>query len=811
MNIEKSELYQTLPMLPLRGLSVFPGMLLNFDVERKMSVAALNQALAADQMVFLVAQKEITKDLPTETDLFRMGTICRIRQLLRISGGNAVRVIVEGISRAKLVSVTSEEPCYYVEAIAVEDVDENMSTRGEALLRQCFNLFDDYAQLSGVVSPDVHISLLAKQEPGYVSDFIAQNINLKHTQKQLLLEESRPTKRLSILNAMLNREIVVMSLEQDINEKTQEQMGKNQRDYFLREQLKIIQSELGEGEDIAAEVEEYREKIENIGFEQDIEDKLLKEVSRLSRQSFASAEASVIRTYLDTCIDLPWNISTKEQLDIKKAQKILDADHFGLSKVKERIIEFLAVRQLAPQIKGGILCLVGPPGVGKTSVGASIARATNRNMSRLSLGGVHDEAEIRGHRKTYIGAMPGRIMTAIAQAKSSNPLLLLDEIDKLGSDFRGDPSAALLEALDSEQNYAFRDHYLEIPFDLSDVLFITTANSLDTIPRPLLDRMEVIELGSYTDEEKLQIVKMHLLPKQRKKHGLTGVQLKISDDAIREVISMYTRESGVRVLERKLSAICRKAAKEIAEGAVKSIRIKSGELERFLGARRFKNSMKYNADEVGLARGLAWTSVGGEILDVEVSVLEGSGRLELTGNLGDVMKESARAAISYIRSRYKELGLAPDFYVKKDIHIHFPEGAIPKDGPSAGITMCVAVISALTGIPVRSSVAMTGEISLRGRILPIGGLKEKTMAAMRAGIETVIVPLENEQDLEEIDPRVRLALNFVIADHIDNILEVALSQQIVVKEDPGIDNDESEERYNSGDGREKSEQKGIRQ
>ena len=582
---------------------------------------------------------------------------------------------------------------------------------------------------------------------------------------------------------MLTRELTLLSIERDLNESTQEQMNRNQREYYLREQMKVIQSELGEG-DTPQEFDEYREKIKSLGLEKETEEKLLKEVTRLSRQSFGSAEASVIRSYLDTCLELPWNKRSKETLDIAKAQRMLDEDHFGLSKVKERVIEFLSVRKLAPDVKGGVLCLVGPPGTGKTSIAMSIARATNRKLSRVALGGVHDEAEIRGHRKTYIGAMPGRLVSGLIQAGSMNPVMVLDEIDKLGSDYRGDPSAALLEALDAEQNCHFRDNYMEVPVDLSDVFFITTANTTDTIPRPLLDRMDVIELTSYTDEEKLQIAKRHLLPKQRKKHGLTGVTLKVSDDAIREIISHYTRESGVRILERELAAVCRKCAAGIAKGEYKSLTVRAGKLEPLLGPAKYKPDAVYPRDEVGLVRGLAWTSVGGEVLDVEVGVVEGGGHLELTGNLGDVMKESCKAAITYIRSRADKLGIDPDFYKNRDIHIHFPEGAVPKDGPSAGITITIGVISALAGIPVRRDLAMTGEMTLRGRILPIGGLKEKTMAALRAGVSTVIIPAENEPDLDEIDQSVRERLKFVTADHLDAILDIALNRRAVEVEEP---------------------------
>ena len=770
---------ENMPMLALRGISVFPGMLLNFDVERQMSILALNAALSSDQIIFLVPQKDITKDLPTEKDLYKVGTICRLKQLLRIPSASAAKVMVEGLARARIVRVTSDSPYYFAEVQPIYDKEsETNSIKSEALMRKCCELFDEYAQLTGTLTPELLINIIASEDPGYVADYIAQNIFLKHSQKQQLLEELRPQKRLALLNGMLKREIEVLTLEQSLQESTQDLMAKSQKDYFLREQLKVIQAELGEADDSFTEIDEYRKKILSLRFDKEIEEKLLKEVSRLSKQPFGSSEASVLRSYLDICLELPWNTKTKEVINISKARKTLDADHFGLEKVKERIIEFLAVKQLAPDIKGGVLCLVGPPGVGKTSIAISIAKATNRKLARLSLGGVHDEADIRGHRKTYVGAMPGRLISGLQQAKSSNPLMVLDEIDKLGSDYRGDPASALLEAFDSEQNAAFRDHFLEIPFDLSDVFFITTANTTDSIPRALLDRMEVIELSSYTDEEKLQIVKRHLLPKQRKMHGLNGNQLRISDDAIRDMIALYTRESGVRMLEREVAKICRKTAKMISADDCKAITIRSGAIGDFLGVQKYKPDNISPINEVGLVRGLAWTSVGGEVLEVEVIVLEGTGKLELTGNLGDVMKESAKAAISYIRSRAGRLGIDTNFYKNNDIHIHFPEGAVPKDGPSAGITICIGVISALTGIPVRRDLAMTGEISLRGRILPIGGLREKTMAALRCGVHTVIIPADNEKDLEEIDQSVRSALNFITADHIDKILDVTLSRDI---------------------------------
>jgi len=802
MNLNRTE---HLPLLPLRGISIFPGMLLNFDVERTMSVAALDKALVSDQLVFFVSQKNPAKELPKEEDLYRIGTVCRLRQVLRIPGTHSVRAMAEGVSRAKLTRVLGEGEAMFADIEYIDSVKPTAKAKvkTEALLRICYDLFEEYAQTSGSISPETMLNIISSDDPGYVADYVAQNIFLKHTQKQTILEELRPIKRLELVNSILNREINVMSMEQSIQENTQEQMSRSHRDFYLREQMKIIQTELGDGDDLSSDIDEYREKIRAIGFDEDTEKKLLKEVTRLTKQPFGSSEAAVIRSYLDVCTELPWNTSTKETSDIVKARKVLDADHFGMDKVKERIIEFLAVRQLAPKVKGGVICLVGPPGVGKTSIAISIARATNRKLARISLGGVHDEAEIRGHRKTYVGAMPGRIISGIQQAKSKNPLLLLDEIDKLGSDYRGDPSAALLEALDGEQNYAFRDHYLEIPFDLSNSLVITTANTTDTIPRALLDRMEVINIGSYTDEEKLQIAKNHLLPKQRKKHGLTAAKLRVSDDAIRETISLYTRESGVRVLERQLAGICRKAAKKFALGEAKSLSICAGMLEPYLGVAKYKPESYSHMDEVGLVRGLAWTSVGGEILEVEVGVVEGTGKVELTGNLGKVMKESAQAAITYTRSRADRLGIDHKFYSNRDIHIHFPEGAVPKDGPSAGITMCIGLISALTGTPVRRDLAMTGEISLRGRILPIGGLKEKTMAALRAGVHTVIIPAENERDLEEIDQSVRNALNFITADHVDKILDIALSKPLNIS-GQAMEKDSVKKGAKSGKGAERS-------
>jgi len=763
----------TLPLVALRGMTAFPKMLLHFDVERSMSVAAINAALNGDQKVFLLTQRDIFDEAPTEEGLYTVGTICLIKQILRVPG-HGMRVMVEGLSRAALSGMASQSPYFMAHVHPMVDAPMARHTsRTEALLRQCQELFDFYTALIGNQS-ETMLTAMVNDDPGYVADYIAQNIFIRHEEKQEILEEIRPVARLKRMIAILSREVEILEIKNDLQEKTSQQMNQGQRDYYLREQVKVIRAELGESDDGDEELDDYRTRVLLLDLPEEHEEKLLKEVSRLAKQPYSSSEASVIRNYLDAVLDLPWNMLTKERADIDAARRVLEADHYGMEKVKTRIIEFLAVRKLAPEVKGGILCLVGPPGVGKTSIGESISRALGRRFARLSLGGVHDEAEIRGHRKTYVGSMPGRIMAAVQKAGSRNPLLLLDEIDKLGRDHRGDPAAALLEALDSEQNNTFRDHYLELPFDLSEVLFVTTANTRDTIPRPLLDRMEIIDLGSYTDEEKLQIAKRHLLPKQRKRHGLTARQLRLLDDVLRDMIAGYTRESGVRQLERELATICRKAATAIVDGKGKSVSVTAANLHDFLGVRKYKIETVSPVDEVGLAKGLAWTRVGGEILEVEVSALDGTGKLELTGNLGDVMKESAKAALSYIRSRTGKLGIDKEFYKNKDIHLHFPEGAIPKDGPSAGITIAIAMISALTGAPVRRDLAMTGEITLRGRVLEIGGLKEKTMAALRGDIRTVVIPKENEGDLEEIDPTVRAALQFLVVDHMDSVVDAAL-------------------------------------
>ena len=765
-----------LPVLALRGLAVFPDQTVHFDVGRVKSVKALEEAMKRDQNIMLIPQRDIMDNDPTLEDLYPIGTVVKVKQVLHAQGEN-LRVLVTGICRARIQELTQTEPFLMGQIQSVPEIEVMDTTRIHALRREAKNLYALYSELLEHPAQTVQLRMIASENTGFLADSIAQNSGIDYPDKVKMLGQLNPVKRLELAVKLLRREVEMLKLEAEIQERTRANIDQNQKDYYLREQIRVLRDELGEGDD-ESEFATYEKKILKLNLPEESEQKLLKDLSRLKKQPFGSSEAAVLRNYLDTVLELPWNVRTKERIDIAAARKILEADHFGLEKVKERILETLAVRKMAPEMPPQIICLVGPPGVGKTSIAYSIARSLNRKMARIALGGVRDEAEIRGHRKTYVGAMPGRILQALIQAGSSNPLLLLDEIDKMGSDHRGDPSAALLEVLDAEQNKTYRDHYLEIPYDLSDVMFITTANTLDTVPRPLLDRMEVIELNSYTDEEKLMIAKNHLLPKQMKKHGIKKAQLRVTDDAIREIIACYTRESGVRKLERRFAEICRKAAMAILEQEnPKRITVTGSNLETYLGIRKYLPDRLPGSDQVGLVTGLAWTSVGGETLEVEVNVMDGSGKLELTGNLGDVMKESAHAALSYIRANAAKLGIPADFYKTKDIHVHFPEGAVPKDGPSAGVTVCTALVSALTGVTVRRDVAMTGEISLRGRVMAIGGLKEKTMAALRHGISTVIIPKDNERDLEEIDQTVRRALNFVVASHIDTVLDAALNRR----------------------------------
>ncbi len=761
-----------LPVLALRGLTVFPDQTIHFEVGRKKSVLALEKAMEKDQTLLLIPQQDIEVDDPSLEQLYPIGTVARVKQILRPQG-ETIRVLVTGICRARIREMTKSDP--YLEGMVISvpetEVTENLHSR--ALRREANALYANYLELVEYPAQAVQLRILTSENSGFVADTIAQNSGFDFKDKVKLLMQLNPVKRLEAVVRLLRQEVEIAHLESVIQERTKANMDRAQKDYYLREQLKAIHEELGDDDE--SEYQDLEKRILALRLSEESEKKVLKDLDRLRKQPFGSQEGAVLRNYLDTILELPWNAATKERVDVEAARKVLDKDHFGLEKVKNRILETIAVRQMAPEMPPQILCLVGPPGVGKTSVAYSVARALNRKLARISLGGVHDEADIRGHRKTYVGAMPGRIMAAMAQAGSRNPILLLDEIDKMGSDYRGDPSAALLEVLDAEQNKTYRDHYLEIPFDLRDVMFITTANTLDTVPRPLLDRMEIIELGSYTDEEKLMIAKNHLIPKQLAKHGLKKSQLRITDDAIREIIHCYTRESGVRSLERSFAEICRKADMQLLTGEIKRISVTGSNLPEFLGVRKFLPDRLPSADQIGLVTGLAWTAVGGEVLEVEVNVMEGSGKLELTGNLGDVMKESVHAAVSYIRANAQKLKISEDFYKTKDIHVHFPEGAVPKDGPSAGVTVCTAMVSALTGVSVRRDVAMTGEISIRGRVLPIGGLKEKTMAALRHGVHTVIIPKANEKDLEEIDQTVRSALNFVTAENVQTVLETALN------------------------------------
>ena len=761
-----------LPVLALRGLTVFPDLTLSFDVEREISIYALDCAMEADRRIFLVTQREIGVMQPQEEDLYEVGTVCHILQIIKTSD-SSVRVVVQGESRARIRRLWQLKPFLQANVeLLEEDFPGKFTNRTEALLRQTYAIFGEYKELVNNIPDEIVSAILDCRDPGKVADTLAQQITLHHDDRQTILEQLHPIKRLQKMNELLAHEVDVISLEMQMDQKMRQRVAQVQKDMILREQVKVLQHELGEDGD--EEIDEYTEKVKALHLSEEIEKKLLKEVNRLAKQPYGSAEASLIRNYLDVCLEMPWNRQTRDRADVAKAKALLDREHFGLDKVKERILELIAVRQINPDAKGKILCLVGPPGVGKTSIAISVAKAMNRKLSRLSLGGVRDEADIRGHRKTYIGAMPGRIIDAMIRSGSMNPLLVLDEIDKLSSDMRGDPASALLEVLDSEQNYAFRDHFLEIPVDLSRVMFITTANTTDTIPRPLLDRMEVIELNSYTDEEKVEIAKRHLLPKQLKEHGLKKSQLRLSDNALRKMIAAYTRESGVRVLERQIGRLCRKAAMQLVQGDVKRVSITDKNLKDFLGVERYTESVHITKDETGVVNGLAWTEVGGEILEVEVNVMDGSGKLELTGNLGTVMQESAKTALSCLRSRSQTLGIERDFYQTKDIHIHFPEGAVPKDGPSAGIAITTAMLSALTGRKVRGDVAMTGEVTLRGRVLPIGGLKEKTMAALRNGVKTVIIPKENEKDLEEIDRTVRSKLQFIGVETVDAVFAAAL-------------------------------------
>lgn len=775
------KLYSEMPMIALRGLVIFPSVQLHFDVGRPKSLAAINEAMSRDRLVFLAAQKELEDEDPSPEGIYEVGCVTRIKQIIRLPG-DGLRVVAEGLFKAKRTNVVSSDPIYLVETDILNDkIGQGSAMLKSALLRTLKDDFENYAAENRKISPDVILHVASNEDFWAISEYIAANVPFTYETKQKVLEETNPLKRLEYVIAQLKAETELLKLEHEIERKVHESMDENQRDYFLREQMKVISEELGEDENPEEEAEEYRKKIAALKAPDSVKERLFKEVNRLLKMPLGSHEATVVRGYLDTCLELPFGIKTKEKHDINAAKKQLDRDHFGLEKVKERIIEVLAARALAPDIKGQIICLVGPPGVGKTSIARSIASCMGRNYARISLGGVKDESDIRGHRKTYIGSMPGRIIEAVKQAKSQNPLILMDEIDKLGSDFRGDPSAALLEALDPEQNVEFHDHFIEIPFDLSDVFFIVTANSTDTIPAPLLDRMEVISLAGYTREEKFNIAKKHLLKKQLARHGLTSKTCKISNDAIYCLIDNYTREAGVRNLERNIASLCRKAAAKIVGDGVQSVSIKASNIKDFLGNYKYKPENYAAKNQVGVVNGLAWTSVGGEMLQIEAAVLKGGGKVILTGSLGNVMKESATAAVSFIRSKSEIFNIPEKFYKESDIHIHAPQGAVPKDGPSAGITMTIALLSALSDTPVKGNVAMTGEISLTGRVMPIGGLKEKTMAAYKYGMKTVIIPKENLPDLDEIDPKVRESLDFVAVERIEEALPIAFADDGYIK------------------------------
>lgn len=764
--------HMTLPLLPLRGLLVFPTMVLHLDVGREKSIHALERAMVGDRQILLASQMESHIDDPSPEEIYRVGTIADIKQMLKLPNGT-IRVLVEGLCRAKIVQYQETEEVFLVEVEAVPEENGEPSTEIEALMRSVLHQFEQYVSLSKKITHETYLAVLDIEDPGRLADVIASHLPLKVKDKQAILESFAVRERLERLLQVLSDEREVLELERKINQRVRRQMEKTQKEYFLREQMKAIQKELGEKEGRLAETEQLREQLAALELPEEIREKIEKEIDRLEKIPQASAEGSVVRTYIDWLMALPWKEPGPREIDIERAQQVLDEDHYGLDKVKERIIEYLAVQKLVNRLKGPILCLVGPPGVGKTSLAKSVAKALGRKFVRISLGGVRDEAEIRGHRRTYVGALPGRIIQGMKQAGEMDPVFLLDEIDKMSHDFRGDPASALLEVLDPEQNHSFSDHYIEIPYDLSKVMFITTANVVHTIPQPLLDRMEVIHLPGYTEMEKLRIARGYLVPKQMEAHGLSGEQLSISDETLLKVIRSYTREAGVRNLERQIATICRKAARQIV-GGKKKVTVTKARLSSFLGPERYRFGVAEEQDQVGVATGLAWTEAGGDTLSIEVAVVPGKGKLTLTGQLGDVMKESAQAAFSYIRSRAQQLQIPAGFPDEYDVHIHVPEGAIPKDGPSAGITMATALVSALTGRPVAKEVAMTGEITLRGRVLPIGGVKEKCLGAHRAGVQKVLLPKDNQKDVEEVPEAVRKQLSFVYVSHMDEVLAEAL-------------------------------------
>ena len=776
---------RVLPLLPLRGILVFPYMVIHLDVGREKSVQAIEEAMINERSIFLATQKEAQTDDPGEEDIFTVGTVAEVKQLLKLPGGT-IRVLVEGIARAEIKGYVSKDPYFKVE---LDQYSEEFAKNPqiEALMRNLVTQFEQYVKLSKKIPPETVVTVVNLEEPGRLSDIVASHLTLRIEDKQEILEAIDIVKRLEKLCAIVARELEIVELERKINVRVRKQMEKTQKEYYLREQIKAIQRELGEKDDRMAEGEELKEKIAKAKLPKEVEEKALKELDRLEKMPPMAAEAAVVRNYLDWLLALPWSKGTRDRLDINLAETILEEDHYGLKIVKERILEYLAIRKLAKKMKGPILCFVGPPGVGKTSLGRSIARALERKFVRISLGGVRDEAEIRGHRRTYVGAMPGRIVQGMKTAGSKNPVFLLDEIDKMSMDFRGDPSSALLEVLDPEQNNTFSDHYIEAPYDLSNVMFITTANVQHNIPRPLQDRMEIIYISGYTEVEKTQIAMRHLLGKQIKEHGLNDSMVQISENTIKRLIREYTRESGVRNLERSIASLCRKAAKHIVSGKSDKVKITAQNLENYLGKPRFRYGMAEQEDQIGVATGLAWTEVGGETLAIEVTIYKGNGKLTLTGKLGDVMKESAQASYSYVRSRAIELGIKEEMFEKFDLHVHVPEGAIPKDGPSAGITLAIALASALTNRKIRHDVAMTGEITLRGRVLPIGGLKEKVLAAHRAGIKIVIFPIDNKKDLEEIPNNVKKQVELIPVEHMDEVLKIALRESKFSPEPAMID------------------------
>jgi ATP-dependent Lon protease len=765
--------YREIAILPLRGLLVFPYTVIHLDVGRKKSINAIEESMLGSKEIFLATQKEAQTDEPDEEDIYEVGTVAEIRQVLKMPGGT-MRVLVEGLYRARIKAFLPHDEYMKVsiEEYKSESVTKDAET--EALMRTVVYQFEQYVRMSKKIPPETVVSVVAIEEPGRLADVIASHLNLRIPDKQSVLESMDVSKRLNYVCEILAKEMEVLELERKINIRVRKQMEKTQKEYYLREQMKAIQKELGEKDERSAEVEELRDRIRKANLPQEALEKVNKEVERLERMPSSSAEAVVVRNYLDWALSLPWSVETRDRLDLDLAEKILDEDHYGLEKPKERILEYLAIRKLAKKMKGPILCLVGPPGVGKTSLGKSVARSLGRKFVRMSLGGVRDEAEIRGHRRTYVGSMPGRVLNSIKQAGSKNPVFLLDEIDKMTTDFRGDPASALLEVLDPEQNNTFSDHYLEMPFDLSKVMFITTANSYYNIPRPLLDRMEVIELSGYTEEDKLHIAMGYLVPKQIKEHGLKDNNISFSGAALRKIIREYTREAGVRNLERQIASICRKVARQVVKDKNTSVNVTVNGVSKYLGTSKYHYGTAEKKSQIGVTTGLAWTDAGGDILSIEVALIKGKGRLTLTGKLGDVMKESAQAGLTYVRSKADELGIAAETLADYDIHIHVPEGAIPKDGPSAGITMATSLASAMSGRAVRNDIAMTGEITLRGNVLPIGGLKEKALAAHRAGIDTVIVPLENKRDLEEVPTNVKRKMSFILVSHMDEVIAAAL-------------------------------------